>query len=117
MSDEKSNIEGSESSANSSISDIVEPNCSMSDCPNDDFIVGEENEPYLGMSWPVLMFVLYVLKTLFPAETFSILWWFQWYILLIVFGVTVFALLKRYKYSKLPPQEKEFPVKNFPDEF
>ncbi|HMO17463.1 MAG TPA: hypothetical protein PKA63_11015 [Oligoflexia bacterium] len=80
-----------------------------------DFIVGEESEPYLGPSWTILMLVLYVLKTLFPAAEYSPLWWLQLYILLIVMGITAFTLIKRYRYSRLNHSEKEFPVKDLPE--
>ena len=36
-----------------------------------------ENEPYLGPAWAVAMLILYLLKEAFPAETYSVLWWFQ----------------------------------------
>jgi len=75
-----------------------------------DFIIGEESEPYLGPSWAVLMLVLYSLKRIFPAETFTLLWWFQIYILFIIFGITLFTLIKRYKYS----QERKIKNKTLP---
>jgi hypothetical protein len=59
-----------------------------------------ESEPYLGFSWAVAMFVLYILKELFPAETYSWLWWFQMYILAIILGITIFTLIKRYRHFK-----------------
>lgn len=63
-----------------------------------DFIIGEESEPYLGPSWALLMFVLYVLKQAFPAEPYTSYWYFQVYILLIVAGVTIFTLVKRHRF-------------------
>lgn len=60
----------------------------------------EESEPYLGFSWAIAMLVLYGLKQIFPAETYSKLWWFQMYILAIIFGITIFTLIKRYKHFR-----------------
>jgi hypothetical protein len=65
---------------------------------NELFDIEGENEPYLGPSWAVLMLVLYALKTIFPAEPFSYFWWFQMYIVTIVLGITIFALVKRHKH-------------------
>jgi len=115
MNDEKFTHIQTDTTPDVTIAKAATPHSPKLDKPDDDFIVGEENEPYLGMSWPVLMLILYVLKTLFPAETFSFLWWFQWYIVLIVCGVTIFTLLKRYRYSKNQNLEKEFPVKELPE--
>jgi hypothetical protein len=65
---------------------------------HEEFIVEGENEPYLGPSWAVLMFILYALKSIFPAQKYTFFWWFQIYIVAIVLGVTIFTLIKRYKY-------------------
>ena len=59
---------------------------------DDEFV---ENEPYLGMAWAVAMLVLYLLKEAFPAEQYSAFWWFRWYVIGIVFAVTVFTWVKR----------------------
>jgi hypothetical protein len=80
--------------------DLVEENSSS-------FVIEGENEPYLGPSWAILMLVLYALKTIFPAEQFSFLWWFQMYIVAIVLGITVFTLLKRHKYFQLLSEKEK----------
>lgn len=67
---------------------------------SDDFIIGEESEPYLGPSWALLMFLLYVLKQIFPAEPYTKYWYFQIYILTIVTGITIFTLIKRHRFFK-----------------
>lgn len=60
----------------------------------------EESEPYLGYSWAFAMLLLYALKEIFPADPYTKLWWFQMYILAIIFGVTVFTLIKRFKHFR-----------------
>ncbi len=73
----------------------------MNDEPlKDKDLINRENEPYLGYSWAIAMLVLYILKTLFPAEPYGKLWWFQMYILAIILGVTLFTLVKRYKHFR-----------------
>lgn len=62
--------------------------------------IDEESEPYLGYSWAFAMLVLYGLKYLFPADPFTLLWWFQMYILAIILGVTIFTLIKRFKHFR-----------------
>jgi hypothetical protein len=65
-----------------------------------------ENEPYLGPAWAVAMLILYALKKLFPAEQYSLLWWFQVYVISIVISVTIFALIKRYQFYKSEENNK-----------
>jgi hypothetical protein len=60
----------------------------------------EENEPYLGPAWAVVMLVLYLLKELFPAEQYSVFWFFQIYILVLVVAITIFTLVKRYQFYR-----------------
>ena len=70
-----------------------------------------ENEPYLGPAWAVAMFILYLLKEAFPAETYTPLWWFQTYIVVLVVIITIFTLVKRhqfYKESEHHPEDDEF---------
>lgn len=73
-----------------------------------------ENEPYLGPAWAVAMFILYLLKEAFPAEQYSLLWWFQSYIILLVVAITIFTLVKRHQFYKenedLLQKEKMEPV-------
>ena len=59
-----------------------------------------ENEPYLGPAWAVLMLLLYFLKEAFPAEHFTLLWWFEVYVLGVVLFLTLFVGYRRYKYFK-----------------
>lgn len=65
---------------------------------SDEFL--EENEPYLGPAWAVVMLILYLLKEAFPAEEFSLFWWFQMYIIALVVTITIFTLVKRYQFYK-----------------
>lgn len=74
-----------------------------------DFIIGEESEPYLGPSWAILMFILYILKQAFPAEPYSAYWYFQIYILLIVAGITVFTLIKRHRFFNQEEDKSDLP--------
>ncbi len=77
--------------------------------PNDDgqdFSEPEENEPYLGPAWAVVMLVLYLLKELFPAEQYSLFWFFQIYILILVVAITIFTLVKRYQFYKSEKSKK-----------
>ncbi len=76
------------------------------------FEIEGENEPYLGPSWAVLMFVLYALKTIFPATPYSYFWWFQIYVVCIVLGVTIFTLIKRHKYFDTMHEKKTQKTKN-----
>jgi hypothetical protein len=71
------------------------------------FVVGEENEPYLGPSWALLMLLLYFLKQLFPAEKHTFYWYFQIYILSIVVGVTIFTLVKRHRFFNSDKDKKD----------
>ena len=59
-----------------------------------------ENEPYLGPAWAVAMLILYLLKEAFPAETYSLLWWFQTYIIGLVIAITLFTLIKRHQFYR-----------------
>lgn len=59
-----------------------------------------ENEPYLGPAWTVAMFILYLLKEAFPAETYSLLWWFQTYVIVLVIAITIFTLIKRHQFYR-----------------
>ena len=60
----------------------------------------EENEPYLGPAWAVVMLILYLLKEAFPAEQFTTLWYFQIYIVGLVISITVFTLVKRHQFYR-----------------
>lgn len=73
--------------------------------PEEDY--SEESEPYLGPAWAVVMFVLYLLKEAFPAEQYSLLWWFQIYIIVLVIAITVFTLLKRHQFYRSEEKKEE----------
>lgn len=60
----------------------------------------EENEPYLGPAWAVVMLILYLLKEAFPAEEYSVFWWFQVYIIGLVIAITIFTLIKRHQFYR-----------------
>lgn len=60
----------------------------------------EENEPYLGPAWAVVMLILYLLKRTFPAEDYSLLWWIQTYVLTLVIAITVFTVVKRWQFYR-----------------
>ena len=66
-----------------------------------------ENEPYLGPAWAVAMFILYLLKEAFPAETYTPLWWFQTYIVVLVVIITIFTLVKRHQFYKENDHQSE----------
>ena len=70
------------------------------------FIKGEASEPYLGPSWALLMLLLYVLKQFFPAERYSVYWYLQIYVLLIVIGIAIFTLVKRHRFFHSDDKEK-----------
>ena len=70
-----------------------------------------ENEPYLGPAWAVAMFILYLLKEAFPAEQYSLLWWFQSYIILLVISITIFTLVKRHQFYRDYEQKENRPSK------
>ncbi len=61
----------------------------------------EENEPYLGPSWAIVLLCFYLLKKLFPTESYSTLWWVETYFITIICGITIFTIIKRYKYKGL----------------
>ena len=68
----------------------------------------EENEPYLGPWWTVLMLVLLGIKQLFPTEPYTLYWFIESYIILLLMGVTAFALFKRWRfYQRLKERKKE----------
>lgn len=60
----------------------------------------KENEPYLGLWWAVLMFVIYLVKEALPAEMYSFLWWSQVYIIAIMVGIVAFVVYKRLKFFR-----------------
>ena len=57
-----------------------------------------ESEPYLGPAWAIVVLILYAIKTTFPAEDYSLYWWFQHYIIGIVIAVAIFTLIKRHRF-------------------
>jgi len=59
------------------------------------YMRSEENEPYLGLWWAVLMLILYLFKEVFPATVYSFFWWCQIYVIALVSMVAVFAVYRR----------------------
>jgi hypothetical protein len=76
-----------------------------SDNLKDDELV--ENEPYLGPAWAVAMFILYLLKEAFPAEQYTLLWWFQTYVIVLVIAITMFTLVKRHQFYRESEQKQQ----------
>ena len=60
----------------------------------------EESEPYLGPWWALLMLVLFLVKEAFPAETFSLWWCVQLYVITVMIVITLFVIYKRLKYFR-----------------
>ena len=59
----------------------------------------EQIEPYLGSAWAFTLFIIYILIYAFPTERFSLLWYFEIYIVTLLAAITIFAIYKRIKYS------------------
>ncbi|MCB0325714.1 MAG: hypothetical protein KDD69_19165 [Bdellovibrionales bacterium] len=81
-------------------------------CPSTSGVCGAEeplieNEPYLGPAWAVVMLVLYLLKEAFPAEQYSLLWWFQVYIIVLVIAITIFTLVKRHQFYRSEKKRRQ----------
>ncbi len=68
--------------------------------PNYDYKNPEENEPYLGPGWAVVMLILFALKEAFPAEKYTALWWVQVYVLTLIMFITAFVIYKRRKFFR-----------------
>ncbi len=56
-------------------------------------------EPYLGSAWAFTLFLIYIPIYFFPTERFSLLWYFEIYIVTLLAAITIFAIYKRIKYN------------------
>jgi len=56
-------------------------------------------EPYLGPAWAFTLFLIYIPIYLFPVDRFSLLWYFEIYIVTLLAAITIFAIYKRIKYN------------------
>lgn len=75
--------------------------------PQKNYMEAEESEPYLGPWWTVFTLFLLGLKHLFPSEPWTLYWFLEGYIIILVVGITLFAIFKRWKFNQHLKQKEK----------